>query len=335
MSWMTHGRWLLLCAVCPLSGCMTVKTARARFPDSPPAKTEALRGIPFYIKTAGCKHQAVWAEMRYVVQYSQVTAGDPTANRAGEKTLDPTGNQSLAQDIALLTSISGKSITAAADRQKYRAALGRIAAARSATAPKVKDVSSLQKDPNIQLISDTASVQPYVDYSTIYYYNTARPLIGTSKVDVHLAADGTLTEGVSELTDTTGSTIASLATSLTGMAMGGVSRGVWEPSTSGPVPTIAGTSDTFTVTVAAKTYLHTIEEWRKNLQDPSSCTVQWNDPSTYSLNTVTLAPDVAAAKKDSTSKNAVQFSGEVQLPAAAPAATGASPTTAGTNPAPK
>ena len=330
VSLMTHVRWVALCALCPLFGCMTVKTSRTAFP-APPNRAEAVPGIPFYIKTAACKHQAVWAEMRYDIQYSQVTAGDSTANRAGEKTV----GGSEAGDIALLTQISGKKITDPTDRKKYRAALDRIVAARPVAAPTVKSAQQLSNDPNVQLVSDTASIEPYVDYSVLYYYNTARPLIGTAKADVHLAADGTLTEGVSELTDTTGSTIASFVTSLGGMAVGAGSKGI--PRTlvpSGQAPSLPGTSDTFTFTVSVKTYEHTIEEWKKDVKDPASCTVAWLNPSAYSLNTVTLAPDASANKKAPVSKNAVQFNGEIQLPAATSTSKDESSTTKGAKTSP-
>lgn len=309
MSLMTHGRWLALCALCPLFGCSTVKTARSKFPD-PPGKVEVVPGIPYYIKTAACKHQAVWAEMRYLVKYSQVTAGDSTANRTGEKTLD----QSEAEDIALLSSISGKNVTNPADRARYRAALDRIADAKPAPAPKAENVNALQRDHNAQLVSDTASIQTYVDYSVLYYYNTARPLIGTAKADVHLAADGTLTEGESDLTDSTGSMIASLVTSLAGMALGPGSKAIPKNPSRHGYSSIPGTSDTFTFSAVTKTYQHTIEEWRKDVKDPSICTVEWKNPPAYSLNTVTLASDASGSKKESGSKNTVQFSGEIQLP---------------------
>jgi len=321
VSLVTHGRWVALCALLPLFGCMTVKTSRTAFPR-PPSQTESVPGIPFYIKTAACKHQAVWVEMRYDVKYSLTAEGDPSANRAGERTLD----RSEAGDIALLNSISGKKITDPADRMKYRAALNRIVAAEPVAAPKVKDVRALEHDPNVQLVSDTASIQTYVDYSVLYYYNTARPLIGTSQADVHLATDGTLTEGVSQLNDTTGSTIASFVTSMAGMATG---RGI-PPGTTTQNPSIAGTSDTFSLTVTAKTYEHTIEEWKSNVKDPSNCTVTWKDPPAYSLNTVTLAPDASGSKKEPGSKNTVQFSGEVQLPAAGTAGKDPNTTTADT-----
>lgn len=308
MSSLTPVRCLALCVLLALPGCMTVKTARASFPSPPGQGVQSMPGIPFYIKTAACKHQAVWAEMRYEIKFSQVTEGDPASDRSGQKTLD----QSEARDITLLGSISGKKITDPSDRKKYRAALNRIVAARDAMAPMVRDADALNHDPNVELVSDTASIQTYVDYSVLYYYNTARPLIGTSKADVHLAADGTLTEGESELNDSTGSTIATFLTSLPGMALGYGTKGNVPYVSQASIP---GSSDTFTVTVTVKTYKHSIEQWKKDVRDPSVCTTEWNGTA-YSSNTVTLATDASESKKDSGSKNIVQFNGQIQLPAA-------------------
>ncbi len=111
---------------------------------------------------------------------------------------------------------------------------------------------------DVLLASNSAQIVPYVDYETVYYYNTARPLTGSSQVDVKLAADGTLTEGSSSITDQTLSTITGvLSTAITSFAPAAVSsRG---PSSALPQPCqdFKGTTLRYNISHSVAVYRHT------------------------------------------------------------------------------
>jgi len=61
----------------------------------------------------------------------------------------------------------------------------------------------LVKTKNVVEIANKSYPDAVVDYSRTYYYNSPRPWIGTSSLDVHLNTDGTLAEGNSSVTSQT------------------------------------------------------------------------------------------------------------------------------------
>jgi hypothetical protein len=65
---------------------------------------------------------------------------------------------------------------------------------------------------------NTANVTAEVDYEHVYYLNTLSPWNGTSSVDTHLNADGTLGEGSASVDNETWSTILNAIGSLAGDA---------------------------------------------------------------------------------------------------------------------
>jgi len=67
--------FLCICSLC-VTGCAsrTLKITRVKTPP-PPAAKEELPGLPFYIKTAACRHQSVWLQPVYTLTLStKVTA---------------------------------------------------------------------------------------------------------------------------------------------------------------------------------------------------------------------------------------------------------------------
>jgi hypothetical protein len=182
MSLITDGRKLLCSASCDLVACTTVGMGRSNLPDSQ-VKTEVVCGVPYYIWTAADRLQVMRTDMRYFVKYSHVTAGDPTTKPTGK-----TPNQTEAEEPALLGSIFEKNITNDVDLLRCRTAVARTAARKPATAPEGKDVLSLERAPNIQLVPNTASYRSYLDYSVL---RCKLPrLFGKSTADVYLGAYG-------------------------------------------------------------------------------------------------------------------------------------------------
>ena len=83
-----------------LCGCgSTYRITRVKPPDPAPPKKEMMPGMPFYVKTAACKHQSVWLQPVYTLTLNvKVTAEEPLPDQDPEESSaqhpKPGGNQS-------------------------------------------------------------------------------------------------------------------------------------------------------------------------------------------------------------------------------------------------
>ena len=91
-------------------------------------------------------------------------------------------------------------------------------------------------------VANKSAPEKVVDYSRTYYYNTPRPWVGMSQLDVHLDADQTLSEASSQVQSQTLSTIlsalpiSSVLTTVAGAALGkGITKGTGDPYKTKPV----------------------------------------------------------------------------------------------------
>jgi len=71
------------------------------------------------------------------------------------------------------------------------------------------DPSAWRKS-RLLLVANQNSAVQYVDYSTPYYLNASRPVIGTSSVAAELSPEGTLAKGSAEVADNTVETLLGL-----------------------------------------------------------------------------------------------------------------------------
>ena len=270
---------LLLLSLC-LTGCGLYVVKK-------PTAGGDYQGIPFYVKTAGCKREIVWLK-----PYDVLTL----TTKTGEKT-------SHAESIAVC-------------RENFASAL--FLAVRNAPgtgnsvdiADSWNDMKTLRCDPldqpplgskNWFIASDTIAAYPYVDYQTPYTLNVRRPIMGSASATTKLATDGTLSEGTAQVEDKTVETLLNTITStLTGPKALGI------------------TSENFP-------YELKIEEkgvkFTWTYRDPATHGNCEKDAQLLSDPPTTGKPDLVIAdagteKKTADDSNTVKVSGTVQLPKA-------------------
>jgi hypothetical protein len=208
---------ITLSAAVLLAGCgKTVVVTRGPQMTAPPAKVEAVDGIPFYVKHAYCEQKATWVEPQYNVQVAASIDGKPAA-WLGVSVLLPRSEALSNFDMLTLQENSGKdmdvkSLEGCLDFIQLGDVVGEL---RHIALKPVDDadVSGAVKSGDLLLAANTAHVATYVDYNTMYYYNANRPVTGTSQIDVKLAADGTMTEGSGQVNDQTLSSITGVVSS--------------------------------------------------------------------------------------------------------------------------
>ncbi len=200
-----------------LTGCgKTVLVTRGPQLTAPPLKTQAVDGIPFYVKRAYCQQKASWIEPQYSIAVTATVDSQPA------HWLDATAVLSRSQflhDPALpkLLESSGKDLDVKSEEgcTTYLRIQSLTERMRKSVPHPVDDadLTTAVRDGDLTLAENSASVITYVDYQTVYYYNAARPVTGTSQIDLKLATDGTLTEGNSSVNDQTLSSITGVFSS--------------------------------------------------------------------------------------------------------------------------
>jgi hypothetical protein len=244
-----HKFCLLSLGTMLLSGCSstTLNITRVKTPPPPDiGSAQALPGVPFYIKTAGCKHQTVWLQPVYTLTLSVKTTSEelvPTA-QGSEPTKDQIASQPSAtkshsgnpssppsaanQSPKTKTNTSSCTFTKVISLgvsnspnhtfQKLQSLLSEAGSASASDLQKIRDIfdawdkithgtydpfSSSDEDivtsNDVYLASNAITPELYVDYNTTYYFNSKKPLAGTSQATAKLADDGTLTEGTGQV----------------------------------------------------------------------------------------------------------------------------------------
>jgi hypothetical protein len=249
-----------------ITGCARTVVVTRGPQSTAPTATQQVAGIPIYVKRAYCQQQSVWVEPQYVITVSTDFDNYIPNSPSGLLVLDRRHYAESAATLAFLRNDDKKTFNLKdpAGCQAFLTASemwGELQDLHRATAANDADLSAAQADGNITLIQNSASMVSYVDYQTLYYYNVSRPLIGTSNVDVKLAADGTMNEGSGSITDQTLSTILSTAASLFPPA-GAAAAAANMVSSSGPPEKNAcahygATTATIHYTEVDHTYRHT------------------------------------------------------------------------------
>jgi len=149
------------------------------------------QGIPFYVKTAGCKREIVRLKPYYLLTLT-TKPGEKTSQ--AESTAVCRENAASGTFQALVdTARTGSDITADWTAVKK---LGCDLAEEPAMGSK-----------DWYVTSDTISAYTYVDYQNPYTLNVRRPIMGSASATTKLAADGTLSEGTAQVEDKTVGTL--------------------------------------------------------------------------------------------------------------------------------
>jgi hypothetical protein len=150
---------------------------------------DSVKGIPFYVRTAVCRHEVIWVEPIYTLTLQSVTTKD------GKETVrSEVAEFTLSQFTTQQTQIASlkDTIVAGGDPLPFwgplRKSDGYNLLAQSTPEPKDRI-----------LVSNVNKMETAVDYRDVYYFNSHRPILGTAKADAKLNTDGTMTEGSGEM----------------------------------------------------------------------------------------------------------------------------------------
>jgi hypothetical protein len=311
-------------------GCgQAIKVNRAKY-DTVPAEE---LGIPFYVKTSSCEQQTIWLQPIYTLtlkatvtpQLPQTPAPDtgkpknePTVlTRTVTLTLREFRTVQVAQLYAAVNSAQKATLTGlTSDTQiqdiedKWQAVVN-LAPADPFTVD--EDHLNLCVQPRcdnerVIKVANSTSAKIFVDYTTMYFYNVAKPLAGSSQASLKLASDGTMTEGSAQIESKTLQTFLDLLPVkevLTAVAKtaGGVKALVQIP------PTVVK----FELTADVKTYKHTHSAY---VTTPTATPAVCGPPSGDLLSGYNLMiEDVTETKKKPEGAyQIISVSGSIQLP---------------------
>jgi hypothetical protein len=264
-------------------------------------KNNSVDGVPFFIRTAVCRHELVWLEPVFALTLQSVSVKD------GKETVTPLGAAQM----------SLSDYTAPTTQQKLTTLKNAIVKGddfdtwisnwTSLQAYAYNPLAKAEPDPgNIVLVSNVNKPEVTVDYRDLYYFNTHRPLIGTAKADVKLASDGTMTEGSGELESKTLQSFLDLLPikQLVSAAAGISTKG-------GALPPIA-----YRLQIESHAIKHThyryapVDTDDKKTQCSPLPAVAFGDPA-YNREREDAGAEKPANKDD---KNTVKVNGEIKLP---------------------
>ncbi len=294
--------------LCPLlSGCMSsVRVYQTDSLAKPP------RGIPFYTKTAVCKQETVWMEPQYVLTFEGTTGN---TSSGPQKILS---RQEYLQETV-------QHFIQSPDQNTWRTKIINLPGPDLVSEDNPAAVENQEKNGNWIKVGNIANIEVVVDYTNVFYLNSARPLAGTTQVNAKLGPDGTLAEASVQLQDQTLSTIAStigsVAGAVTTAGLAGIAAGV---------PLIAPANK---LSIATKMYKHTHIAYSASPARPDTCLPQPGGVFNGSF-VIADASKTAAATSASDKENVISVSGSIQLPkTAAPSPSAAAPSAA--TPTPK
>lgn len=279
-------QFILVCSF--LAGCSNAVRVYRSQPTTTNNGVEQMKGIPFYVKKGVCKQETVWLEPQYTIT-------DDAEPAKPEKMLDRESYLVVQNGAQAHNENFWKWVSEMHPPVRAKEEGGNDVANNF-----VVDITYQIQHGNWSLVSNTGTVMTVVDYSQVYYLNTARPLAGTTQLSYKLAADGTLTEGSAQLNDQTLATVASVISSLTTDAVSFV--GAVASLTSGGL-------EKFPIRVRFYKHTHTTYV---PLDQTGSCSIATGGVLGGSF-TVSEETD-SSTKPKANNDNSIGFSGSVTLP---------------------
>lgn len=312
-------------------GCLSTVTI-TKAPTKDPLNTTSVDGIPFYVKVAKCKQETSWLQPVYTLTLKRTTTYRSTDERAAKnanpnaKPPDPivrTVSKTLslpqfnAEDVRTLRALVGRAGEATPQELASIETQWNKIADRPDCVAVPRDEGALIASNEVFEVSNTSKPEAVVDYSTTYYYNARLPWLGSSQISPKFAADGTLTEGSTQVQDETLSTImAALPISALLTGTGAATPGAATPTPTAVAPEVAeaprpiATKETtqYELTITEEDYIHTHSRFVDFAQP---CLVdQRGVTSDYAL-TIQSLGQVTGKKDDG---NTVKVDGTVVLP---------------------
>lgn len=273
-------------------------------------------GIPFYVKAERCKHQTVWVQPIYGVTLK--TTFTP-ADKAKPATVS---TRTLLLTLAEVQSAEFKTLMQAVNEAQPDANGGISAAALDDIEDAWTELSEHQPADPYRLNQDQLSsangtdryrvlrvanetvAETYVDYSTMYFFNTSKPLAGSAQGNVELASDGTMTKGSAQVESKTLQTFLDLLPVKD--VLGTVAKGALGAAFA-PTPT-AGTI-TYDLSVSVQQiWKHT--HYKYLTAAPPCAPPEEELTSGYNL----MTEDATEPKKKAADGQTISVNGSIQLP---------------------
>jgi len=301
------------------TGCLSTARIKSERPATAAGKYENVPGVPFYTKIATCKQETSWSEPVYTLTLKETLTykfiDEAAAKKADAKLPDtvvhpatkvlslsqfqPTNNALQ----ALLATINKPGQGSDADVQVIQDAWQTISAVPDYI-PLNSPEDDLVKSKNVVELSNISSPEVMVDYTHIFYYNAPRPLIGSSQIDAKLAADGTLTEGSTQVQSQTGSAILTTVTSV----LSTLASKIPAFGSGGPPSNATQRNYAYSLTIQRESYQHTHTRY---VPFAVPCALAAGGVTTNYALTVVPPGQTQVSKDDS---NSAKFTGTVTLP---------------------
>jgi len=168
-------------------------------------------GVPFYVKTAVCRHQTVYDEPHFTVTLILEQQFSPDPEKAGR--WEETGRESVTLSLGGLNAAQSAGLLAPGNEREVKEHFASLrGGVTSGTYPPPAMVSSTTGLPSnaadYALVANRSDPEVIVDYSRMFYVNTRRTSwSGSTNATVELAPDGTLSKAEASLEDTTLKTV--------------------------------------------------------------------------------------------------------------------------------
>jgi hypothetical protein len=179
-----------------LSGCGSLMNVTRQAHATTPGHVD---GVPFYVKAGVCKQQTVWLQPIYSLTLKATPPADKgPAGTVSSRTLILTLAEVRSDEFRNLMNAKANEIETKWDALAQKQPPDPYSLDQS----KLGDKTSPDNKRVLRVANETVP-EIYVDYSTMYFYNTSKPLAGSAQANVELASDGTMTKGSAQAEDKT------------------------------------------------------------------------------------------------------------------------------------
>jgi len=311
-------------------------------------QVERVKGMPFYIKKGGCQHHTSWLQPIYTLTLTITFTPDKPAGDTKTFTIAQTVTMPLwlydSEDAAQLRALLSqgnptppKTDQEKADQEKHLEdvvekwdeLVTQVAAINYKPFGMNEDkLSVCDKDANRNELPNCEAKQVvklenvtepvlYVDYSTPYYYNSSKPLIGSSQASFKQASDGTLSEGSAQVETKTLQSfldlfpVKDLVSTAAGTAKAAAALRAGPAETSGTYK--------LELTTAVKVYKHT--HTAQISTGPPPCPTPDADVIGSGAYNLTIEDVGQSADKKSADANTITVNGSIKLPKSADSGT--------------
>jgi hypothetical protein len=279
-------------------------------------QTESLKGVPFYTKTAGCRHEVVYAEPRYRVTLERITISipDPPPSPSGTMPAEPRERIDRVGSLELsrLQYRGSEFDKLVVELNRIDQKPEKIEEAWSALVSAVSTPAARTTQAGDRVLATNRNVQTaFVDYPETHYLNAKRPWIGSVTASAELGPDGTLSKSSVTIEDKTVQAFLDLLPVkeiLTGLAT--KKLGLGEEALGIMAVTPATVTGRYRLTVTTRTIRHTYSKEARATVLPCPALREPGDLGDYNY----LAEESPASPPSKEEDPEIKFSGQVNLP---------------------